>query len=60
MSWTHQEIEKAIAAANAKLRDPNLSRDDRFLAEAERDVCRELAAMLREEASEPVMAMGEP
>jgi hypothetical protein len=60
MSWTTKEIADAIAAANAKLRDPNLSRDDRFLAEAEVRVYEELAAMLHEEASESVMAMGEP
>jgi hypothetical protein len=59
MNWSTKEIADAIAAANAKLNDPKLSDDDRFLAQAERDVCKELAAMLREEAPEPTMAMGD-
>lgn len=58
-SWSPKEIADAIARANARLADPNLSSEDRFLAEAERDVCKELAALLHEEAPEPAMAMGE-
>lgn len=59
MSWTHQEIEKAIAAAKTKLSDPNLSSDDRLIAEVEIGVFQELAEMLRKESSEPTMAMGD-